>query len=161
MNGAIPPLPQYAFLVWCSVKAQRQLPSPFYSPQSLEFVCVCVCVCVCVGYLWKQLPLWRWTLQNDMYLMSFLFLCARFLRMDTFPRPNDCLQLTLSHVTRKPPKRIMSGGKECRRSFHLLFILSVTLLLFLSLFSNLLFPEFFFFFQFAARILRTEQSTAY
>jgi hypothetical protein len=47
MNGAIPPLPQYAFLVWCSVKAQRQLPSPFYSPQSLEFVCVCVCVCVC------------------------------------------------------------------------------------------------------------------
>jgi len=25
MSGAIPPLPQYAFMVWCSVKAQGQL----------------------------------------------------------------------------------------------------------------------------------------
>jgi hypothetical protein len=25
MSGAIPPLPQYAFLAWCSVKAQGQL----------------------------------------------------------------------------------------------------------------------------------------
>jgi len=25
MRGAIPPLPQYAFIVWCSVKAQGQL----------------------------------------------------------------------------------------------------------------------------------------
>jgi len=25
MRGAIPPLPQYAFMVWCSVKAQGQL----------------------------------------------------------------------------------------------------------------------------------------
>jgi hypothetical protein len=25
MNGAIPPLPQYAFMAWCSVKAQGQL----------------------------------------------------------------------------------------------------------------------------------------
>jgi hypothetical protein len=25
MNGAIPPLPQYAFMAWCSVKAWRQL----------------------------------------------------------------------------------------------------------------------------------------
>jgi len=31
MSGAIPPLPQYAFMAWCSVKAQQQLylyPSP-------------------------------------------------------------------------------------------------------------------------------------
>jgi len=25
MSGAIPPLPQYAFVTWCSVKAQGQL----------------------------------------------------------------------------------------------------------------------------------------
>jgi hypothetical protein len=25
MSGAIPPLPQYAFMAWCSVKAQGQL----------------------------------------------------------------------------------------------------------------------------------------
>jgi hypothetical protein len=25
MRGAIPPLPQYAFMAWCSVKAQGQL----------------------------------------------------------------------------------------------------------------------------------------
>jgi hypothetical protein len=25
MNGAIPPLPQYAFMAWCSVEAQGQL----------------------------------------------------------------------------------------------------------------------------------------
>jgi hypothetical protein len=25
MSGAIPPLPQYAFMVWCLVKAQGQL----------------------------------------------------------------------------------------------------------------------------------------
>jgi hypothetical protein len=25
MNGSIPPLPQYAFMAWCSVKAQEQL----------------------------------------------------------------------------------------------------------------------------------------
>jgi hypothetical protein len=25
MSGAIPPLPQYTFMVWCSVKAQGQL----------------------------------------------------------------------------------------------------------------------------------------
>jgi hypothetical protein len=25
MNGAIPPLPQYAFMTWCSAKAQGQL----------------------------------------------------------------------------------------------------------------------------------------
>jgi hypothetical protein len=25
MSGAIPPLPQYVFTVWCSVKAQGQL----------------------------------------------------------------------------------------------------------------------------------------
>jgi hypothetical protein len=25
MCGTIPPLPQYAFMAWCSVKAQRQL----------------------------------------------------------------------------------------------------------------------------------------
>jgi hypothetical protein len=25
MNGAIPPLPQYAFMAWCLVKAQEQL----------------------------------------------------------------------------------------------------------------------------------------
>jgi len=25
MLGAIPPLPQYAFMAWCSVKAQGQL----------------------------------------------------------------------------------------------------------------------------------------
>jgi hypothetical protein len=25
MRGAIPPLPQYAFMAWCLVKAQRQL----------------------------------------------------------------------------------------------------------------------------------------
>jgi hypothetical protein len=32
MSGAIPPLPQYAFMAWCSFKAQRQihfLPLPF------------------------------------------------------------------------------------------------------------------------------------
>jgi hypothetical protein len=29
-SGAIPPLPQYAFMTWCSVKAQEQLlPLPF------------------------------------------------------------------------------------------------------------------------------------
>jgi hypothetical protein len=34
MNGAIPPLPQFAFMAWCSVKAQRKiylLPLPFNS----------------------------------------------------------------------------------------------------------------------------------
>jgi hypothetical protein len=25
MSGAVPPFPQYAFMAWCSVKAQRQL----------------------------------------------------------------------------------------------------------------------------------------
>jgi hypothetical protein len=25
MNGAVPPLPHYAFMAWCSVKAQGQL----------------------------------------------------------------------------------------------------------------------------------------
>jgi hypothetical protein len=25
MSGAIPPLPQYAFMAWCSAKAQEQL----------------------------------------------------------------------------------------------------------------------------------------
>jgi len=25
MSGAVPPLPQYAFMTWCSVKAQGQL----------------------------------------------------------------------------------------------------------------------------------------
>jgi hypothetical protein len=25
MSGAVPPLPQYAFMAWCSVKAQGQL----------------------------------------------------------------------------------------------------------------------------------------
>jgi hypothetical protein len=25
MSGAIPPLPQYAFMAWCSAKAQGQL----------------------------------------------------------------------------------------------------------------------------------------
>jgi hypothetical protein len=25
MSGAIPPFPQYAFMAWCSVKAQEQL----------------------------------------------------------------------------------------------------------------------------------------
>jgi len=25
MSGAIPPLPQYAYMEWCSAKAQRQL----------------------------------------------------------------------------------------------------------------------------------------
>jgi hypothetical protein len=37
MSGAIPPLPQYAFLVWCSVKAERQLYLyllPFLYPDS-------------------------------------------------------------------------------------------------------------------------------
>jgi hypothetical protein len=30
MSGAIPPLPQYAFMAWCSVKAQGQLYLTFY-----------------------------------------------------------------------------------------------------------------------------------
>jgi hypothetical protein len=37
MSGAISPLPQYAFMAWCSVKAQRQL---------YLYMRVCVCVCV-------------------------------------------------------------------------------------------------------------------
>jgi len=28
MGGVIPPPPQYAFMAWCSVKAQGQLPLP-------------------------------------------------------------------------------------------------------------------------------------
>jgi hypothetical protein len=33
MNGAIPPLPHYAFMAWCSVKAQEQL----YIELSLDY----------------------------------------------------------------------------------------------------------------------------
>jgi hypothetical protein len=32
MNGAIPPLPQYSFMAWCSVKAQGQLLCSFHLP---------------------------------------------------------------------------------------------------------------------------------
>jgi hypothetical protein len=35
MSGAIPPLPQYAFMAWCSVKAQGQLYLYFYSTASV------------------------------------------------------------------------------------------------------------------------------
>jgi hypothetical protein len=35
MSGAIPPLPQYALMVWCSVKSQGQLYRlPFYQPRN-------------------------------------------------------------------------------------------------------------------------------
>jgi len=40
MSGAMPTLPQYAFMARCSVKAQGQL-------YLYLTVCVCVCVCVC------------------------------------------------------------------------------------------------------------------
>jgi hypothetical protein len=33
MSGAIHPLPQYAFIAWCSVKAQGQLYLYFYMGQ--------------------------------------------------------------------------------------------------------------------------------
>jgi len=33
MRGAIPPLPQYAFMTWCSVEAQGQL---YFLPLSLR-----------------------------------------------------------------------------------------------------------------------------
>jgi hypothetical protein len=32
MSGAIPPLPQYAFMVWCSVKHRATLPLPLPLP---------------------------------------------------------------------------------------------------------------------------------
>jgi hypothetical protein len=35
MNGAIPPLPQYVFMAWCSVEAQGQLYLYLYQCQSL------------------------------------------------------------------------------------------------------------------------------
>jgi hypothetical protein len=63
MSGAIPSLPQYAFMTR-SVKAQRQLYLYIYLTEELDSlrslkritvgedsfwsVCVCVCVCVCV-----------------------------------------------------------------------------------------------------------------
>jgi hypothetical protein len=45
MSGAIHPLPQYAFMAWCSVKAQEQLSFsmayfPFYTIQEYFIVCL-------------------------------------------------------------------------------------------------------------------------
>jgi hypothetical protein len=40
MSGAIPPLPQYALMAWCSVKAQGQLyllPLPVYAVEQPSF----------------------------------------------------------------------------------------------------------------------------
>jgi len=37
MSGAIPPLPQYAFMMWCSVKAQGQL---YLLPLPLRNICI-------------------------------------------------------------------------------------------------------------------------
>jgi hypothetical protein len=38
MSGAIPPLPQYAFMAWCSVEAQGQLYLLLYCPQVFKIV---------------------------------------------------------------------------------------------------------------------------
>jgi hypothetical protein len=37
MSGTIPPFPQYAFMAWCSVKAQGQLYLTFYQPGGLFY----------------------------------------------------------------------------------------------------------------------------
>jgi hypothetical protein len=37
MSGAIPPLPQYAFMAWCLVKAQRQLYLLPLEPQNAQY----------------------------------------------------------------------------------------------------------------------------
>jgi hypothetical protein len=38
MSGAVPPLPQYAFMAWCSVKAQEQLYLSPLSSQITDFI---------------------------------------------------------------------------------------------------------------------------
>jgi len=43
MSGAILSLPQYTFMVWCSVEAQGQL--YIFCMKDEKYICVCVCVC--------------------------------------------------------------------------------------------------------------------
>jgi hypothetical protein len=39
MSGAIPPLPQYAFMVWCSVKGQGQVYLYLYNTEVMNVCC--------------------------------------------------------------------------------------------------------------------------
>jgi hypothetical protein len=59
MSGAIPPLPQYAFMAWCSAKAQRQL--------YVVVVVVVVVGCVIAG---SQLGAW------GMFIALSYFCCC-------------------------------------------------------------------------------------
>jgi hypothetical protein len=37
MSGAIPPLPQYAFMAWCSVKAQAEKETAHEKIQKIQY----------------------------------------------------------------------------------------------------------------------------
>jgi hypothetical protein len=38
MGGAAPPLPQYAFMAWCSVRGNTGTTLPFYFMQAMKFI---------------------------------------------------------------------------------------------------------------------------
>jgi hypothetical protein len=56
MNGAIFLFSQYAFMAWCSVKAQGQLYSPFDRPSRASLLAVVVSMATFSAYSLEWIP---------------------------------------------------------------------------------------------------------
>jgi hypothetical protein len=64
MSGAIPPLPQYAFMAWCSVKAQGQLYFTFTF--TFTFTIFLPLLVIIIIFLHREI----WCSGNAMFLFS-------------------------------------------------------------------------------------------
>jgi hypothetical protein len=88
MSGAIPPLPQYAFMVWCSVKAQGQLYLYFtqvygehgeddYMLCRLEVECIIMDICESTEVVHCHAILPGYVITNFWLILTVVLLCMQ------------------------------------------------------------------------------------
>jgi len=69
MGGAVPPLPQYAFMAWCSVGGSTGTTLPFLP----LLLCICVYMCVLIIGMYFRIYVYVCTHLSEYVFMRVVF----------------------------------------------------------------------------------------